>query len=172
MTTRKRRKVVAIETALARHRRNCPVCAHAQREEIEREFIRWRPPGVIVQAYGLGDVAALERHAQALGLFAKRQRNVRTALECLIEHAAEVEATASTVVSAITAYAKINAQGQWIERPRHPNLNELFQRMNPEEVEAYACEGKLPEWFKREASTASATLGTTAAPTEGESDED
>ena len=60
--------------------------------------------------------------------------------------------TAATVVSAITAYAKINAQGQWIERPRHPDWNTLFQKMKPEEVEAYACHGKLPEWFTREVS--------------------
>jgi len=38
--------------------------------------------------------AAAYRHAHARGLFAKRQRNVRAALERIIEHAGDVEVTA------------------------------------------------------------------------------
>jgi hypothetical protein len=49
--------------------------------------------------------ASVYRHAHALGLFPKRQRNVRAALEKIIEHAGEVEVNASAVVSAMSAYA-------------------------------------------------------------------
>jgi len=84
----------------------------------------------------LADRASVYRHAHALGLFLKRQRNIRAALERIIEHAGEVEVTASGVVSAVQAYSKINAAGQWIERSEHVNLNELFERMTQQELES------------------------------------
>ena len=58
-----------------------------------------------------------------------------------------MEVTSSAAVAAVQAYAKINAQWQWIERSKHVNLNELFKRMTPEELEAYAENGSLPGWF-------------------------
>src|SRR5215472_19216977 len=89
-----------------RHSTECRVCAHAQREEIEREFVNWRSPAAIAKAYGLRHRASVYRHAHALGLFPKRQRNVRAALEKFIERADEVEVTAATVVAAVQAYTK------------------------------------------------------------------
>ncbi len=100
------------KVSLGRHRRNCSVCSHPKRVEVEAEFVSWRSPGVISQEYGLADRASIYRHAHALGLFAKRQRNVRAALERIIEKADGVDVTASAVVAAIQAYAKINAAGQ------------------------------------------------------------
>ena len=83
-----------------------------------------------------------------------RQRNVRAALERLIEHAGVVEVTASAVVAAVQAYSKINAAGQWVDRSEHVNLNELFERMTQQELESYARDGSLPPWF-------TATVGAT-----------
>jgi hypothetical protein len=80
-------------------------------------------------------------------LFEKRRRNIRAALERIIERAGDVEVTASAVVAAIQACAKINAQGQWIDRSEHINLSELFDRMTRDELEAYAKDAKLPDWF-------------------------
>jgi hypothetical protein len=134
---------------LGRHKRNCTVCSHAQRAEIEADFISWRSPATIAQEYGLADRASVYRHAHALGLLAKRQRNVRAALERIIEKAGDVDATAAAVVAAIQAYSKINAAGQWIDRSETVNLNELFERMTTAELEAYARDGSLPEWFTR-----------------------
>ena len=79
----------------------------------------------------------------------KRRRNVRAALERMIEKSGDVDVTASAVVAAIQAYAKINAQGQWIDRSEHVNLNELFERMTSNELESYAREGTLPNWFSQ-----------------------
>jgi hypothetical protein len=87
------------------------------------------------------------RHAHAFGLFAKRQHNVRAALERIIEHAGDVEVTAASVVAAVQAYSKINAMGQWVDRSETVNLNELFDRMTREELEVYAQDGTLPGWF-------------------------
>jgi hypothetical protein len=132
---------------LDRHRQACSICAHQDREEIERDFIAWKSVSTIVQEYRIGDPRKMYRHANAFGLYAKRQRNVRLALEKIIEKAGDVEVNASAVVAAIQAYSKINAQGQWVDRSEHVNLNELFERMSADELEAYSISGTLPDWF-------------------------
>jgi hypothetical protein len=142
---------------LGRHKRNCGVCCHEKRDEIEAEFVAWRSPASIAEEYALGDRASVYRHAHALGLFAKRRRDVRAALERIIEKAGEVEVTASAVVAAVQAYSKINASGQWIDRSEQVSLNELFDRMSPEELESYARDGELPRWFTEFAGSSTAT---------------
>ena len=133
---------------LGRHQRNCSVCAHPEREDIEADFIAWRSPAAIAGEYGLADRASVYRHAHAVGLFAKRQRNIRAALERIIERAGEVDVTASSVVAAVQAYAKINAAGQWVDRSEQVSLNDLFDRMSTQELEEYAQSGTLPSWFE------------------------
>lgn len=137
-----------IAVNLGRHRRNCSVCGSQRREEIEDAFIGWRSPAAIAEEFGLADRTSIYRHAHALGLFPKRQRNIRAALERIIEKAGEVDVTASAVVAAIQAYAKINAAGEWIDRTETVSMNELFDRMSTQELEAYAQTGALPGWFK------------------------
>ena len=132
---------------LGRHRRNCTICAHAKCAEIDADFVNWKSAALIADEYGLADRMNVYRHARALGLFEKRRRNIRAALEKIIEKAGEVDVNASAVVAAAQAYAKINAQGQWIDRSEHVNLNELFERMTKDELEAYAKDGRLPAWF-------------------------
>jgi hypothetical protein len=123
-------------------------------EEIEADFVGWRSPATIAAEYELADRASVYRHAHALGMFAKRQRNVREALERNIERAGEVDVTASAVVAAVQAYSKINAAGQWIDRTEQVSLNDLFDRMSTEELEEYAQRGTLPKWFEAAAQTA------------------
>jgi hypothetical protein len=150
--------------SIGRHRRACSLCAHPQCQEIEAAFVSWRRPAAIAKEFGLADRATVYRHAHAFGLFEKRQRNVRAALEHIIEQAAEVEVTASSVVAAIQAYAKLNANGQWVERTEQVNLNDLFERMTVSELDLYAREGTLPKWFE-------ATVGPQHQATVGDSDE-
>jgi hypothetical protein len=133
--------------SLGRHRRTCSVCRHSKCAEIETDFITWRSPAAIAKEYRLSDRSSIYRHAHALGLFAKRQRNIRAALERIIEKAGEVDVTAAAVVGAVQAYSKINSMGQWIDRSETVNLNKLFDRMTREELEAYAHDGMLPAWF-------------------------
>jgi murein L,D-transpeptidase YcbB/YkuD len=95
-----------------------------------------------------GNRAAVYRHAHAFGLYDKRQKNIRAALEHIIEKGSEVEVTAPAVVAAIQAYAKINSRGLWIERTQTVDLNKLFAEMTAAELEAYAQKGILPEWFE------------------------
>ena len=133
--------------SLGRHKRNCSICRHLKCAEIEIDFISWSSPTEIARDYGLSDRSSVYRHAHALGLFARRQRNIRAALERIIEKAGEVEVTAAAVVGAVQAYSKINSVGQWIDRSETVSLNELFNRMTREELEAYANDGTLPGWF-------------------------
>jgi hypothetical protein len=141
------RTVSAKPVNLGRHSAECKICTHARREEIERDFIGWRSPAAIAKEYGLKNRSTVYRHAHALNLFPKRQRNVRAALERIIERAGEVEVNASAVVSAVSAYARINAFGQWVERSERIDLNQLFERMTSAELEAYARDAQLPDWF-------------------------
>lgn len=135
-------------TSQGRHEYHCRICSHPKRVEIEQTFVTWNSPVRISKEYGVSR-DSVYRHAHALGLMAKRRRNVRFALERIIEKAGDVEASAAAVVSAVAAYAKINANGQWVDRSESVNLNELFERMTGEEMEAYAKEGVLPSWFEQ-----------------------
>jgi hypothetical protein len=132
---------------VGRHEANCTICAHEKRDEIEREYVAWKSPAAIAAEYALPDRASIYRHVQAFELGAKRARNIRAALERIIEKVGDAEVTASAGVAAIQAYAKINAAGQWVERSESVNLNELFERMSKAELETYARDGKLPGWF-------------------------
>ena len=145
--TKKQRTSCAKTVSLRRHRQSCTICAHPDREEIERDFIEWKSPVKIAIEYELADRGTIYRHARAFGLFANRDRNIRAALAKIIEKAGEVEVNGTTVVAAVQAYAKVNTQGQWVERSEHLNLNDLFERMSQEELEKYARDGQLPNWF-------------------------
>jgi hypothetical protein len=130
-----------------RHEFHCKICSHSKREEIEQAFLTWTSPFQIAENYGVSR-DSVYRHANALSLLDKRRRNLHSALERIIEKAGDVEVTAAAVVSAIAAYAKINANGQWVERSETINLNELFDRMTSKELDAYAKQGTLPAWFE------------------------
>jgi hypothetical protein len=41
-----------------------------------------------------------------------------------------VEVTATTVVAAVQAYAKISAAGEWIDRTESVSMNQLFDRIS------------------------------------------
>jgi hypothetical protein len=169
MTNRKptRRKRNGKENVSAvsqgRHEYHCTICSHSKREEIEQPFLDWSSPVRIAKKYGVSR-DAVYRHANALSLRDKRRRNLHSALERIIEKAGDVEVSAAAVVSAIAAYAKINASGQWVERSEHISLNELFDRMTGEEMERYAKEGVLPPWFEH-------TVGATGPDSRGGSND-
>jgi hypothetical protein len=135
------------QTSQERHARDCKVCNHKQREEIEQEWIAWGDTTQIAKNYSLSRYSVY-RHAEMMGLFAKRDRNIRAALGRIIEKAGAVEVTAAAVVSAIQAYAKINANGEWVDRVEHVDMRAVFDRMSREELELYAQEGTMPPWTR------------------------
>ena len=132
--------------SFGRHEFNCTVCAHPELRAIEEEWVGWGNTSRIAKEYHLSR-DSIYRHAHALDLFNKRQRNLRRALERIIERAESVDVNASAVVAAIQAYAKINNRGQWIERVEGTDMNQLFEKMTSEELDTYARDGSLPDWF-------------------------
>jgi ribosomal protein S14 len=144
--------------SLGRHRRNCSVCAHPEKFDIEAEFVAWRSPAALALQYGVNR-AAIYRHSHAFNLFSRRRHNLRSALERLIERVDEVEVTASAVVSAVIALARINAEGGWVEPSERVSLHELFGRMSRAELQTYAETGKLPGWFPASVTTDALTTG-------------
>ena len=129
-----------------RHEAQCSICKHAQREEIEQDFLSWKSPDKIAETFGICR-DSIYRHARAFDLLEPRRRNVRFALERIIERAGDVEVNASAVVSAIATYSKLNANGQWIDRRETIDLNDMFAKMTEDEMRRYASSGALPEWF-------------------------
>ena len=134
--------------SLTRHERDCRVCRHPEREEIEAEFISWVSPVELAAEHKI-PVRAIYRHAHAAALFSRRNRNIRAALGTIIEKVGRVHVNAQAVVSAIAVLSKINARGQWVDRSEMVSLNSLFERMSQKELEQYATTGELPQWFER-----------------------
>lgn len=136
-------------TDSARHEASCSICRHRERQGIERSFIAWESASKIAREYKV-NVHALYRHVKALNLFPQRNRNIRWALRWIIEKGMTLRrVTPAVVVQAIAVFARINSRGQLIERRETVNLNELFDRMSNSELDAYARDGSLPEWFTR-----------------------
>lgn len=100
------------------HGRHCKICTHRDREEIEADFIEWHAPNDIVDEYKVSR-AGLFRHARAVGLYARRNGNLRFALGRFIECVDYVTPTADSIVRAVHHFARLNDQGQWIEPPAH-----------------------------------------------------
>ena len=65
-----------------------------------------------------------------------------------MERVDDVKLNASAVVAAVQTCAKIDRRGEWVEVDEHLELHDLFDRMSPEECDAYAKEGTLPQWFQ------------------------
>jgi len=134
---------------VTRHERDCRVCSHPEREEIEREFSEWRPLAVIAKERKISR-PSLYRHVRALNLFERRDRNIKSALANFIEKGFRVRVTASSFVAAIQAYSKINTEGAWIDKTEDVSQSQtqrLFDRMTRGEMLRYAESGELPSWW-------------------------
>jgi hypothetical protein len=137
-------------TDIERHSRVCRVCQDPRRQEIEFEFEQWKPIAVIAREKKLSQ-SVLYRHFHAAGLFGKRDRNLKSVLARFIDRGYRVKVTAQSLIAAIQAYSKINAEGQWIDKTENLNetrTQELFARMTQTEMLRYAQTGELPTWFQ------------------------
>jgi hypothetical protein len=98
------------------------------------------------------------RHAYAFTLFEERDRGIRKALSRFIERCGNVRPTASAFVQAVAVFARINANGVWINRNENTDTNELLDRMSNEELLRYARDGVLPDWVPNTQSLSPDTL--------------
>lgn len=100
--------------SLARHRAQCRICRHRQREEIEREFLDWTSVREIAEQYRLPSYRSLYRHAHALNLFRTRRGHVERVLDGIIERSGEARITAASVISAIRLLIDLQSSGDWV----------------------------------------------------------
>ncbi|HEV2223988.1 MAG TPA: hypothetical protein VGR84_13400 [Candidatus Acidoferrales bacterium] len=103
---------------LSHHQRKCTICRHPDRETIEEMFLHWHSPSSIYVRFMLPDRSTIYDHAHATGLYAKRRRNLRYALENIIERSDEAPISSNGIVAAIKAYASLTTSGEWIEPAR------------------------------------------------------
>ncbi|MFI5126064.1 MAG: hypothetical protein ACHQJX_04480, partial [Candidatus Acidiferrales bacterium] len=103
---------------LSHHQRKCVICRHPDRETIEEMFVHWHSASRIYKRFMLPDRSTIYDHAHATGLFAKRRRNLRYALEHMIERADECDISSHGIVAAIKAYASLTTSGEWNEPAR------------------------------------------------------
>jgi hypothetical protein len=108
-----------VRIPLTHHERLCPVCRNPLREAIEEEFIHWHSVRDIAEAYQIHP-RTIYRHAKAVNLYEKRDRNLRFALGHIIQRAQNVRVvTADSVIRAAHAFARINSDGRWVNPPTH-----------------------------------------------------
>ena len=103
---------------LSHHQRKCIICRHPDRDTIEEMFVHWHSASRIYKRFMLPDRSTIYDHAHATGLFAKRRRNLRYALEHMIERADECDISSHGIVAAIKAYASLTTSGEWVEPAR------------------------------------------------------
>jgi len=113
-----RRRLRPPRADLQRHARKCHICHHPQRTEIEDDFLNWQGPNEIVKEYNLPHWSAIYRHANALGLRARRNENIRTVLDIFVEQAETATITANAILRAIRAYSCLKDDGTWVELPK------------------------------------------------------
>lgn len=104
---------------LERHQRLCGICQHPEREAIEEAFLQWCSVPWINQYYKISNPNALYRHAHATGLFPRRGRRLRFALEHIIEQADRITPTGDHILRAIRDYGCLDDEGKWHEPAAH-----------------------------------------------------
>jgi len=112
-----RRRLRPARADLQRHARKCHICHHPQRAEIEDDFLNWHGPNEIVKAHSLPHWSVIYRHANALGLRARRNENIRTVLDIFVEQAETAPITANAILRAMRAYSCLRDDGTWVELP-------------------------------------------------------
>lgn len=103
---------------LDRHARLCVICRHPDRDHIDFDFVQWGRPETIVREYHLRSRKILYRHARATGLYFLRSRNIRSALDHVIERIADPQRDPVPAIQAVRIYAHINDAGSWVEPSR------------------------------------------------------
>ena len=101
----------------SRHARLCTICSHPDRESIEQAFLQWRSPHHLLNEFKIPNRTIIYRHANALGLFEERRRNLRSALENILEESETVHPTGTEIIAAVRAMTCLKDSGEWVEPP-------------------------------------------------------
>lgn len=116
-TTARRKPAARHAVDPKRHQRLCTVCSHPEREAIEEAFVHWGDALALDYDHDLTSLTSIYRHAHAMGLYQKRSRNMRYALENIIERSMSATVTADSVIRAIRACSCLKDNGEWVDPP-------------------------------------------------------
>jgi hypothetical protein len=106
---------------------SCPICKHPLKLEMQRAYLNWQSPKIIVAAFNLSfpyAQAHVSSHMEVTGLRDKRKLSLHAALERIIETGAEKPITAGEVIHAVEAFCKIDDKGKWLPKDEE-NSGEL-----------------------------------------------
>ena len=78
-------------------------------------FLHWISPGYIVEQFRVRSRMTLYRHVHATGLYEYRRRNLRSALDRLIENADSATVSGDCIIRAIRAQSRVSEDGRWSE---------------------------------------------------------
>lgn len=131
-----------VRVPITHHERLCLVCRNPLREAIEEEFIHWHSVRDISEGYQIHP-RTIYRHAKAVNLYDKRDRNLRFALGHIIQRAQDVRITADSVIRAVHHFARINRDGQWVNPPTHVIVSPASQAPLSDPIPADAIEVAL-----------------------------
>jgi len=136
---------------LVRHQRDCRVCSHPLRQEIEATYIRWESVSKIARQFGVNR-KALHRHIAAFDLLARRNQNIRAILLRIVEKGVVQLGRVSVhdLIAAVTALANIDESGIWTERTQTSNLYQFLPRMTLQELELLIDKAQVPDWVRAE----------------------
>jgi hypothetical protein len=129
-----------------RHERDCTICHHAHREDIEADFVAWVSPTKIAQTYRVHR-NSLYLHTRAMGLTAVREKNLKAALAGIIERGLHGRVSAGVAVQAVIALSKLNERGETVDRVSISNPN-FFNGWTRGELDQFARTGTLPARYK------------------------
>lgn len=128
---------------ISRHRRLCVICHHEDKYAIEQAFLAWHRPNDIKHEFRLPNRMCIYRHARAAGLFEKRARNLRSALEKVMEESTCRPPSADSIIRAVRVYGCLDANGRWVEPARNLIITHNTHR-DPHPEPAPARRGGLP----------------------------
>ena len=126
-----------------RHSRKCSICNSEKREEIDSAYLHWLSPHYLTLQYTeIHDRMTLYRHVHATGLYEYRRRNLRSALDRLLENAEGARVTGDCVLRAIRAYSHLNEEGRWTEPTHNVVISHRHIDLPPSEEEKTAAQLK------------------------------
>lgn len=129
-----------------RHENTCSICGHPRRAEIERQFRDGASTWRLARHYSINR-PAFYRHARTFNLFGRLGPNISSALAQLIEQYETLSVTAPPLVAILELCAGIDDPGRRVEPAESAHINELFDRMTAAQLDVYAKDSTLPEWF-------------------------
>lgn len=128
--------------SLGRHKSQCSLCRHPDREEIEREWVGWGNTTQLAQKSKLSR-DCIYRHMHALRLDGRRQNNIKAAFERIIERADTVPLTGSTIIATLKAYTLLCEREEGSQK-KGPPQKELLEHMSKHERDGFTQDGSHP----------------------------